>query len=298
MESVLVLSRCLRKSDVQKYFFRRRYYSNERTLNAGKELTLHERARALVESRKSGTLTTVSLESNQKHPPLFGSIMPYVLIDDFKGCPVFGLRVGEQHYDHVLSFTKSSFVIFPLTPLEIPPSEVPIFRVNFTGDVTLIPEEKQEETKKKFIGRHPAATDIITSNPYTFFKFVPSSVYFLGGTQFGKTDMVSAQKYLDSKVDSVAPYSNEIINLMNTKYRNDLHLFVEKYSDQVPLEGSVFMYFVDRFGFNMLCKVKTVEDFKNHSPTAGYIWSEMRFPFPFEMEGSDCLQTKENSLLE
>ncbi len=78
-------------------------------------LTVAELARSLVESRKSGTLTTVQLYMAAEQPPLggtlplFGSLMPYILADD--AVPIVGLRPDEKHVRNIENLDMASLVV-------------------------------------------------------------------------------------------------------------------------------------------------------------------------------------------
>ncbi len=71
--------------------------------------------------------------------PLFGSLMPFILDN---GCPIVALRKTENHFKNIESNNLSSMVVFPLTPLNVIPSTVPLPKVNLKGTSEIIPVNK------------------------------------------------------------------------------------------------------------------------------------------------------------
>jgi hypothetical protein len=114
----------------------------------------------------------------------------------------------------------------------------------------------------------------------------------------GKTENVDLKQYLQCKETPLIVDSQQIINYMNDIYQNKLYLFCKFYSGIFYLiliiyfietevqPDSVFMYTVDKFGFNLLAKSIATKE-----------WCDFRFPFPFEMETvSQCKSALEEAI--
>jgi hypothetical protein len=107
----------------------RRRYSNRPTpsrqrddaANEQQRLTVAELTRSLVESRKSGTLTTVQLYMGADRAaqggslPLFGSLMPYIL-DQVDAAPIIALRPDEKHVRNLEHLDMASLVVRAVLP--------------------------------------------------------------------------------------------------------------------------------------------------------------------------------------
>jgi len=82
---------------------------------ASDRLPVPELTRSLVESRKSGSLTTVQLFAGHKKEggslPLYGSLMPYIL--DIEAVPIVGLRPDEKHVKNLEQVDLASLVVQP-----------------------------------------------------------------------------------------------------------------------------------------------------------------------------------------
>jgi len=102
---------------------------------SGKVLPAPKRCRAIFDSRKSGTFTTVSLESDNDTAtvcnymlyglltlttfckttpsavPLYGSQMPYIWSKSRPGQPIMAIRRDERHYDNLQRSKRSSMAV-------------------------------------------------------------------------------------------------------------------------------------------------------------------------------------------
>ncbi len=54
---------------------------------------------------------TQTIDPESTGPPLFGSLMPYVLMARKPGVPVIALRKDEKHYSNIQTVTKSSLTV-------------------------------------------------------------------------------------------------------------------------------------------------------------------------------------------
>jgi hypothetical protein len=77
--------------------------------------------------------------------PLFGSVMPYIMMKGYPGQPIIALRTDEKHYKHIQAGERASLVIFPLVPRHLSPKELPLPKLNITADCQAIVEPEAIE---------------------------------------------------------------------------------------------------------------------------------------------------------
>jgi len=233
------------------------------------------RSRSLVESRISGTLSTLSVIRKQKlgedeHSPLFGSIMPYIL--DEKGRPIFGLHATEQHTLNLNDFPMASLLVFSLTPVEINPAIYPLPRVNLNGKVSRLTQNLA--IRKQFLSSHPNSEPYIEK--FQFFILQPEEIMFSvpNRKQMIPIEIFDYEK--SENVDVLAHSARKILEQMNQNIEN-LMMFCEEFAQEKV--KSAFMYHVDSLGFNLYA-------IRDKEPNS----LDIRLPFPFPMTSSQqCL---------
>jgi hypothetical protein len=130
---------------------------------------------------------------------------------------------------------------------------------------------------------------------------------------YGKTEMISANNYQNAFVDPIAVRAFEIIHKMNSK-PSDLALFCKTVKEGTLLDAtslmfaatkiekhSLFIFWIDRLGFNLLGKIPKDEtlDFTNapNPERSQDQWLDLRFPFASPMETvQDCVLSLEGSI--
>eukprot|EP01104_Vermistella_antarctica_P014283 TRINITY_DN4462_c0_g2_i1.p1 TRINITY_DN4462_c0_g2~~TRINITY_DN4462_c0_g2_i1.p1 ORF type:complete len:396 (-),score=42.94 TRINITY_DN4462_c0_g2_i1:102-1289(-) len=307
----------------------RRHLTSTRPLSGGKEVyTPHMRSdhqnllpygvrtRSLVESRISGTLTTVTADAMpENQSPCYGSIMPYIL--DKNGTPIFTLRSESLHCQHLERTPQASLVVYSLTPQDINPADVALPRVNLTGQVhrlgpadlsEYIPKMSEDDEtegeqsgdgcgrsnkvaghhmeaiRSEFLKVHPGAKPWI--DELQFFCLRPSSVVLMH--DMVKTDIATMEEYEDSRIDPIAHSCRDILNTINAEHRKELGLFCLEYG-QTEVHD-VFMYWADAYGFNLLGKTITPEFSADMGGGAPPQWADFRLPFPFQMNNAhECV---------
>jgi len=220
--------------------------------------------------------------------------MPYILMEDSRGSPIFALRETEIHREHISNYPHGSMVIFPLTPPSINPTNIPLPRVNLTGNITKIEQNFESKVCHKFFEIHPGAKQIIENGKFSFFQLNPKYIYFMGGKEYATTEYIEKASYQEAAVDPVAHDSQKILNKINLE--EDLFLFCETYGDIKIIKESAFIFFVDRLGFNIIAET---EESEQSIKKPGNSWVNMRLPFPYEMASAEeCLASLQQSLLE
>lgn len=88
--------------------------------------------------------------------PLFGSLMPYVMVKEWPGQPIIALRTDEKHYEHIQAGERASLVVFPLTPKNKSPKELPLPKLNITASCKAIVDPDSIDTILKKYGMSPS----------------------------------------------------------------------------------------------------------------------------------------------
>jgi len=233
-----------------------------------------EQAKAIMMTRISGTLSTVALEDKSGNP-IFGSLMPYVLQQKWYSHPLVAVRKDEKHYSHIKRTAKGSLLIFPLTPKHIVPPQVPIPRVNITGDFKEITEEADVATlidkyAEVHVGSKPFLSEKFTdtTNLWVFYEFVITQVHILSST--GQLFAVTGEDFRQAKEDPIAPFSRKFIDEINTKQSLHLNILCEEFGEVKTRES--FVYSMDRLGVDVLGK-----DFKGEN------WHAFRMPWQYPL---------------
>lgn len=87
--------------------------------------------------------------------PLFGSLMPYVMLKEWPGQPIVALRTDEKHFEHIQGGERASLVVFPLVPKSKSPKELPLPKLNITGNCKAIVDPESIDTIMHKYGTHP-----------------------------------------------------------------------------------------------------------------------------------------------
>eukprot|EP01100_Stratorugosa_tubuloviscum_P002424 TRINITY_DN1561_c3_g1_i1.p1 TRINITY_DN1561_c3_g1~~TRINITY_DN1561_c3_g1_i1.p1 ORF type:complete len:305 (-),score=99.56 TRINITY_DN1561_c3_g1_i1:47-961(-) len=240
-----------------------------------------EYARSLVKLRKSGTLTTASLQVSQDQvhqTPLFGSLMPYI-VDSF-GKPFFGLRSTEQHTQNLQMCEAASLQVFSLTPKEINPIEIPTPRVSLAGIVKQLDDREQiDKIKQEFLEMHPAAKNHIDF--YDMYYLEPQTITIIKPKGQPKQQIIEPKNYFQADIDPLANNGRYIIEAINKKLPNELISLCNYYANESIVKA--FIYTVDAYGFNVLANNLNQES--DNLP-----WIDIRLPFPFKItKTEDCI---------
>jgi len=243
----------------------RRLYCN---LTPSYDLTIAEKAKALMQSRISGGFTSLSWVSLEKSP-MFTSIIPYALHDRWYCNPLIVLNKEGQHYKNISLVQKGSFLILPLTPKRLNPSKLPLPRVNLIGSVNSI--EKEEDIQividcfEKIV---PGSSNIFGWNSgnskCTIYEFVVDSVHYQFSS--GNMETISADEFRTCKEDSIAKSSRPLIEKANEQSYEKLKKLCFKYAEIEVSECYVFG--LDEKGMDVMAKDNSNEQ-----------WSQLRFPW-------------------
>ena len=90
--------------------------------------------------------------------PLFGSLMPYVLLNEMPGQPIIALRTDEKHFDHVQQGERASLVVYPLVPRSKSPKDLPLPKLNMTATCQSIVDSELITTILNKYGTHSSTS--------------------------------------------------------------------------------------------------------------------------------------------
>jgi hypothetical protein len=149
-----------------------------------KEPTRAEQARALVESRHYGILST-ALYKSPGQP--YGSSAPYVT--DAEGNPLFLFAGLATHYHNLELEPRASLTVWDLSMEEDPLDSA---RVTLIGRAVALPEEEWPAMQERYFSRFPGAREFLEIG-FVFFRLVPEQIHWIGG--FGGAGWPSAADY-------------------------------------------------------------------------------------------------------
>jgi hypothetical protein len=244
-------------------------------IESGKCLSIPEMMKSLLYSRISGTLSTFVPPhlhgSGTGEVPLYGTLVPYGVFDD---AITIGLLKDSRHCKHIETMNLCSLAIFPYTIQSVKPSSLPLPRANIPGMLVRVEDNYVDTVREKYLSQHPGVSPYI--NDYLFFHLAlnPTSELALFLPAKNSSEFVDPKDFIDASIDPLAIHQRKILEGMNSNHENDLKLLVKDYAN-IKANDAV-MYFVDKYGFNILATSKESQD-------SSVTWNDIRMPFPFEV---------------
>jgi hypothetical protein len=192
--------------------------------------------------------------------------MPYILHSRWYCHPIVSIRKDEIHYQNLLKNSKSSLTVFPITPEYVNPSEVPLPRINITGNSTPITNENDIELiLNKYNEVFPGALQYLRQEDiFTHYEMKITDVNII--TASGRLESISGEDFIKAKDDPIAPASRRIIEKINLQMPEEIKLLCKSYGEVDVNEAFVFA--LDRLGFDILGKDDSGS------------WYSFRMPFP------------------
>ncbi|KAF2074546.1 hypothetical protein CYY_004129 [Polysphondylium violaceum] len=257
-------------------------------------LTQSQFAKSLLLMRMTATLSSVNMlakMTEESQTPVYGSLVNYALLDSVELVkpdasspltdytvynPIVPLRKTDPHVAHFKHFSKVSLVVYPLTPVGCPPSQYDLSCVNFSCRMKLLTDiSEKERAKKAFFMRFPNSRKSVNDNDFDFYLLDIQDAYFK--ERNSNLSVIPIDSLKTAQADPVTITSREIIETSNAKYIDALRIIASEYGD-VKLDTQVFMYFVDRYGFNCIGKKKQADE-----------WLDIRIPFDTSFTSfNDC----------
>jgi hypothetical protein len=102
--------------------------------------------------------------------------------------------------------------------------------------------------------------------------------------------MILLNQYYDAKTDPLAPFMIDVIRDIMRECGDGLHLLCERYAGCEIVEGSGFLFWVDRFGFNVMGIRKESSTSESGQQQQRH-WQEFRFPFSTEIDDPEMVRS-------
>jgi len=229
-------------------------------------------AKSLILSRKSCTMTSFMPphmredgHDQDSHLPLYGSIMPYIM-DDGSSLMV-GMTRDSPHVAHIDYNALVSLVFNPVTPTIVPPSQLPLPRLNVMMPMEPLSDAVREHAADKFLKYHSGARPYVDN--YVFYR-APYEKFaeILWRRGDGKeNEMVDRDDFLNATADPLASTQRQILDLLNGQYALQLRFLCKEYAAVLP--SSAIAYWADQEGLQVLAQ-----------PPNKSAWIDVRFPLP------------------
>ena len=253
----------------------------------GQQISDAEMSKSLLNSRISGTLTTYverTCGDGDKAPevPLYGSQTTYICHNDEV---VMGVRNDSRHVVNLAANSICSFLLFPITPVQYNPVEVPVPRVNITGRLVEVHDKgKLNAAKETYCKIHPGIRPYLDEYGFYKLELQDSTDIALQKPAQGSVQYVTKSELLLATIDPLALPQRKMLEGLNRDYVRELKGLCLYYAEILPHD--VFVYFADRYGMNIMATSTLPEELKVDKKEADgtkLMWNDVRMPFPFEV---------------
>lgn len=204
-----------------------------------------ERARTLVASAKSGTLSTLAVDP-AGYP--FGSLVTFALRG---GHPVFLISSLAEHTKNLAKDPRASLLAWE----EGQDDPLARGRLTLVGDARRLDDSAdRDEAKEVVLAAHPSAAGYVDYRDFSFWQLDVAAVRYIGG--FGRMSWVDRAAWVEAKPDPMVPYAEGIIRHMNDDHADVLVLACRAFT-RAKDAIAVRMTGVDRYGFDMSVEMPT-----------------------------------------
>jgi heme iron utilization protein len=224
-------------------------------------LNVNEKARTVTSVCTSGTLCTVSYHEGIQGAP-FGSFVDYVLDD--QGSPVLLMNDMSMHTINLLSAQSENGEDNALVTLfcqlggssgsgrNSKAGTQDVSRCSLTGTLQKIPPSApdMDALRMRYSLTHAYADQVMDSPKFSFYRLVPSKIYFVGG--FGVlAKWVEPGDYQLAAPDILAKEASDIVSRVNREHTEDLQLTAEHLLGVETTIEEVKLTNVDRLGMDI-----------------------------------------------
>jgi putative heme iron utilization protein len=201
-----------------------------------------ERARTLVESQSTGTLSTLALEP-AGYP--YGSFVTFALD---AGKPVFLISRIAEHTRNLVADPRASLLVHETGKAD------PLAN----GRVTLVGrghklERPAESAREAFLAVHAQAGYYVDYADFDFWSLAVESIRYIGG--YGRMSWVDAEAFTRATPDPLAAAAQGILAHMNADHADALVLYARAFTRAEQVE-SALMTAIDRYGFELTVTTK------------------------------------------
>jgi len=199
-----------------------------------------ERARTLVGSQSTATLSTLSVDP-QGFP--YGSFVTFALDGE---APVFLISRLAEHTKNLLREPRCSLMVAELGQGGDPLANG---RVTLVGRCEeLASDEAAGSAREAFLARHPNASYYVDFDDFSFWRLAVESIRYIGG--YGRMSWVEEPAWSSSEADPIAASAGRIIAHMNDDHADTMQLYCRAFSKATDTTEAR-MTGVDRYGFEM-----------------------------------------------
>lgn len=224
-------------------------------------LNVNEKARTVTSVCTSGTLCTVSYHEGIQGAP-FGSFVDYVLDDH--GSPVLLMNDMSMHTINLLSAQSEKGEGNALVTLfcQLGGSSgagrsgkagtQDVSRCSLTGTLQKVPPSApdMDALRMRYSLTHAYADQVMDSPKFSFYRLIPSKIYFVGG--FGVlAKWVEPGDYRLAAPDILAREAADIVARINREHSEDLQLTAEHLLGVGTTIEEVKLTNVDRLGMDI-----------------------------------------------
>lgn len=201
-----------------------------------------ERARTLVASRDTGSLSTLALD-----PPgyPFGSVTTYAL--DARGAPLVLMSSMAEHARNLAADPRCSLLV---TAPAQGAGRLAAARATLLGVMQPVPEPDQPGAVERYLAAHPGAYWARFPD-FAVHRLPVTHVRYVRG--FGEMSWVGGDAYAAADPDPLAPAEAGIVAHMNDDHRDALAAMVAAFLDVDGEVTEVGMVACDRYGFEVRC---------------------------------------------
>lgn len=220
-------------------------------------LNVNEKARTVTSICTSGTLCTVSSHEGIEGAP-FGSFVDYVLDD--QGNPVLLMNDMSMHTINIQKQQQND----PSAPVTLfcqlgstafgrsSKGTQDVSRCSLTGTLERIPSnaEDMDAIRMRYSLTHAYADQVMDSPKFSFYRLIPSKIYFVGG--FGVlAKWVEPGDYHLAAPDILARDAADIVSRINRDHGEDLRLTAQHMLQVENQIEKVRLTNVDRLGMDI-----------------------------------------------
>lgn len=189
---------------------------------------------------------------------------------------MIALAEDEKHAAHLRGFSKASFLLYPLTPVQFSPANIPIPKLNLVAKVTQI-EDSNGELRNRYDSVHPTSTKVFKDEEtkIVFYEVKPTTMIFVGGKEPGATENIEVEKYIEAIPDIIAKDSPKILSVLN-KAQGPLLALAKDFGGIPIRQDTAFAYWCDSLGFNIMGR--SVQEDR---------WVDFRLPFENQITNTE-----------
>ena len=197
-----------------------------------------ERARTLVASENTGTLSTMAQEP-EGYP--YGSFVTFGLDSGF---PVFLISALAEHTKNLADEPRCSLLVAE------PGDGDPLARgrVTLVGTAEKLERGRDATARDAFLAANPGAAYYADFNDFRFWRLQVEAVRYIGG--YGRMSWVDVADWVAAERDPLAPFAAGILRHMNEDHAETMALYCRVFTRATDTTTAQ-MTGVDRYGFEM-----------------------------------------------